>query len=108
MTSNIDQSGCIYDAAGVSGEGLDCTDQSDGLCEVRRDRPKVNSRQFRPGNARDEGRRTRTRRRRVRARATISLAAMAREYIWLWDVRHGICINEIAMREGVTSRRVRQ
>ena len=33
---------------------------------------------------------------------------MAREYIWLWDVRHGICVNEIAMRDGVSNRRVQQ
>jgi hypothetical protein len=36
----------------------------------------------------------------------MSLASLAMEYIWLWDVRHGISINEIALREGFTSRRV--
>ena len=33
---------------------------------------------------------------------------MAKEYIWLWDVRHGVSPNEIAMREGVTPRRIQQ
>lgn len=32
---------------------------------------------------------------------------MAREYIWLWDVRHGTSIPEIASREKVSIRRVR-
>ena len=36
----------------------------------------------------------------------MSLASMATEYIWLWDVRHGLSTNEIAMREGLTPRRV--
>ena len=48
---------------------------------------------------------------RVRLRAsrvsgTMSLAVMAKEYIWLWDVRHGIGTHEIAIREGVSVRRV--
>jgi DNA-binding CsgD family transcriptional regulator len=36
----------------------------------------------------------------------MSLATLAKEYIWLWDVRHGISINEIAVREGISVRRV--
>jgi hypothetical protein len=36
----------------------------------------------------------------------MSLPIMAMEYVWLWDVRHGISVNEIALREGLTNRRV--
>ena len=32
---------------------------------------------------------------------------MAREYIWLWDVQHGVSISEIAIREGLDIQRVR-
>ena len=36
----------------------------------------------------------------------LTLAVAAREYIWLYDLRHGISINEIASREGISIRRV--
>jgi hypothetical protein len=36
----------------------------------------------------------------------MSLSTLAAEYVWLWDVRHGISTNEIAMREGLTNRTV--
>jgi hypothetical protein len=39
--------------------------------------------------------------------APISLAVLAREFIWLWDARHGVSTQEIAQREGLSSRRVR-
>jgi hypothetical protein len=32
---------------------------------------------------------------------------MAREYVWLWDVRHGVSTSEIAIREGINVQRVR-
>ncbi len=36
----------------------------------------------------------------------LTLAVAAREYIWLWDHRHGISTEMIASREGVSVRRV--
>ncbi len=36
-----------------------------------------------------------------------SLEIAAREYVWLWDERHGQSVREIAAREGVTISRVR-
>jgi hypothetical protein len=30
------------------------------------------------------------------------------EYVWLWDVRHGWTVQEIARREGFSPRRIRQ
>ncbi len=36
----------------------------------------------------------------------MTLAVMAKEYIWLWDVRHGVSIRAIAMREKVGIGRV--
>jgi hypothetical protein len=38
---------------------------------------------------------------------TSSLAQAAREYIWLWDHRHGLSVQEIAAHEGFSVRRVR-
>ena len=40
-------------------------------------------------------------------RQSASLAVLAKEYIWLWDVRHGVSTQEIAEREGLSLRRVR-
>jgi hypothetical protein len=37
----------------------------------------------------------------------LTLATVAKEYTWLWDLRHGISIKAIATREGVSIRRVR-
>ena len=38
---------------------------------------------------------------------TLTLAVAAKEYIWLYDRRHGMSINEIAAREGLNVNRVR-
>jgi hypothetical protein len=37
----------------------------------------------------------------------LTLATAAKEYTWLWDLRHGISIKAIASREGLSIRRVR-
>jgi hypothetical protein len=37
-----------------------------------------------------------------------ALAQVAKEWIWLWDVRNGVSTGEIALREGLSPRRVRQ
>lgn len=42
-----------------------------------------------------------------RSSRALSLVVMAKEYIWLWDVRHGVSAKEIAMREGLNVQRVR-
>lgn len=39
--------------------------------------------------------------------AALTLAVIAKEHIWLWDVRHGASIQEIAAREELSPRRVR-
>jgi hypothetical protein len=54
------------------------------------------------GKAKGKRRRNRS----LRYSQGMSLETMAKEYIWLWDVRHGISVNALAMREGVTVRRV--
>jgi len=59
------------------------------------------------GRPRDRMARKRARRRGSRSSRALSLAVMAREYIWLWDVQHGISISEIAIREGLDIQRVR-
>ncbi|HKI17453.1 MAG TPA: hypothetical protein VKA15_06215 [Isosphaeraceae bacterium] len=38
----------------------------------------------------------------------MTLAVAARDYVWLWDKRHGISREEIATREGVSVRSVRR
>ena len=38
---------------------------------------------------------------------TLTLAVAAREYIWLYDRRHGVGIDEIAAREGLSAGRVK-
>jgi hypothetical protein len=50
--------------------------------------------------------RTRTRVKSSKLSRTMSLRIMAREYVWLWDYRHGVCANAIAIRDGVTVQRV--
>jgi hypothetical protein len=40
-------------------------------------------------------------------RATLTLETAAREFIWLWDHRHGVSTQEIATREKLSDRRVR-
>ncbi len=37
-----------------------------------------------------------------------TLKAAARDYIWLYDLRHGVAVREIAVRSGVTIRQVRE
>jgi len=37
----------------------------------------------------------------------LTLEIMAKEYIWLWDLRHGVSTEAIALREGVSAHRVR-
>jgi hypothetical protein len=43
----------------------------------------------------------------LRSDRTLTLAMAASEYIWLYDNRHGVSIEEIAAREGVSVGRVR-
>jgi hypothetical protein len=38
----------------------------------------------------------------------MTLAAAAREYIWLWDNRHGVSTAAIAAREGLSTGRVKE
>ena len=42
-----------------------------------------------------------------RSDRTLTLATAAAEYIWLYDLRHGLSIHEIAVRAGVSIGRVR-
>jgi hypothetical protein len=37
----------------------------------------------------------------------MSLATLAQEYVWLWDVRHGQSVQELADRDQVSPRRIR-
>ncbi len=37
----------------------------------------------------------------------LTLASAAREYVWLWDHRHGTSIQELASREHLSQRRIR-
>jgi hypothetical protein len=41
-----------------------------------------------------------------RSKYELTAEMMAREYVWLWGLRHGISIRVIAAREGVSIRRI--
>jgi hypothetical protein len=43
----------------------------------------------------------------ARSGRTITLATAAREYVWLWDQRHGVSTKAIAERTGLSAKRVR-
>jgi hypothetical protein len=110
MSNNFEQTGSIDDAADAAGGGGDCNDdyymwsEFDDDCD-----PEEMGEEHLLGQSELEARlRKRARRRALRVGGELSLAIMAREYIWLWDVRHGVSTNEIATREGVTTRRVQQ
>ena len=102
MVSNLDESLPFEFHSAHPQRDNDCTDNRDPAnttgtepCRKRR------------ASAVDVTKRTRTRTKQSRlSRTTMSLQVMAREYIWLWDHRHGISTKAIAMREGVTVQRV--
>ena len=112
MSSNSEQSGSTADTASLAGAGGDNTDEGYDWSEYESDDDCARAdmgEQHRQGQGDSENRwRKRARRRALRTGGELSLAIMAKEYIWLWDVRHGLSTNEIAMREGVTTRRVQQ
>jgi hypothetical protein len=43
----------------------------------------------------------------ARSNRSLTIAGAAREYVWLWDYRHGTTTQEIADREHLSERRVR-
>ena len=107
MSNNSDESDSIDDTPGLIVANAKCTESGDGCFDSDEDCTDEIREEPRPRQNNDE-KRWRARQRSRRSRATLSLAVMATEYVWLWDVRHGVGMNEIAMREGVTYRRVRQ
>ena len=107
MLNIIDQPAFPHHSPDRAGDADFCTDTGNGTC------PGTGEHRGAPEQERTRPRRknpgARTKRKRDREFATnrpMSLAILAMEYIWLWDVRHGISINEIAMREGLGVRRV--
>jgi hypothetical protein len=110
MSNNFEQAGAIDDTAGEAGAGCDRIDEDYMWSEFDDDCAAAEEReQHRQGQGDSENcRRKRARRRALRVGGELSLAIMAKEYIWLWDVRHGVSTNEIAMRERVTTRRIQQ
>jgi hypothetical protein len=107
MSNNSDEFDSIDDTPGLSGADANDIESSDGCFESDEDCTGEIREEPSPRQKKDE-KRWRARQRSRRSRATLSLGVMATEYVWLWDVRHGVGMNEIAMREGVTYRRVRQ
>jgi hypothetical protein len=102
MVSNLDESVPTESRLPEVHWDDDCTDNRDQE-HVTGTKPNQHHR----ARAVDVAKRTRARAKQSRlSRTTMSLRIMAREYIWLWDHRHGICTKAIAMREGVTVQRV--
>ncbi len=110
MTHIFDQSGNIDDTNEGTGEAENETADGEGaarrngahVCGQERWRSRRGG-----GRAGDGLKGKRTKARRSRSSRALSLTVMAREYIWLWDVRHGVSANEIALREGLNVQRVR-
>ena len=107
MLNTIEQPGFVDYSSTEASDPDDCIDQ--GRARRRRSRPDECARRAittRHG-ARDKSEKKadegRLRQGSVKGSAW---RRMARDYIWLWDVRHGVSINEIALREGVSVRRV--
>jgi hypothetical protein len=109
MSNIIDQSDFKNHSPDGPRDPDGCTDKRDGSQRAAGEQKCA----MRQGRARCRADRTRgkSKGRRKKARAssfghTMSLATLAKEYIWLWDVRHGVSTSEIAIRDGVSHRRV--
>ena len=110
MLNTFEQSGFVGNLTGGERGGEGCTDIEEGLPQDDGD-PAVATGDRRGrktgGHVEPASKREQARLQASRSTRAMSLATMAKEYIWLWDVRHGISTNEIATREGVSVRRVR-
>jgi hypothetical protein len=110
MSHIFDQAGSLDDSPHRAVDAGDCTEIRERLVECGGNHARAPERgQERPKRGRSGAASNpkRTDRRASRSSRTLSLAVMAKEYIWLWDVRHGVSTSEIAMREGVDVQRVR-
>jgi hypothetical protein len=109
MSYTTDQSGCVDHPPGGTSEPAGFADTgsrirqgaSNQMCATKHGRSRNRGKQTEP---KPRGRRRKTGP--SRSSHGMSLATLAREYIWLWDVRHGISISEISLREGVSVRLV--
>ena len=109
MSDNIEQSGSANDSSSEANDPGCCRDTEPCRCNSTGEQPTATQR----GRSRNWDTKTprKTKRRRTKPGEPkpirgMSLATLAKEYIWLWDVRHGVCVNAIAMRDRVTVRRV--
>ncbi len=109
MSDNFDQPGSADDsrvAEQCAGNGSAGDVQGDRCAAARPAAGKVRGRRARPRGPSASAKKGRGARG-ERSSRELSLTVMAREYIWLWDTRHGIGTKEIAMRDGVHVQRVR-
>jgi hypothetical protein len=101
MTNNVDESTPVEGRSLRTRRHNDCTGNGE-----RADSSEGERCQRRRRTGEDVSKRARTRVKASRLSRTMSLRVMAREYIWLWDFRHGVSVKAIAMRDGVTVERV--
>jgi hypothetical protein len=110
MSNTVDQSGSVGHSPNLASDRNSCTGNGDSarkgacgqMCATKHGRRRSRGQRI-------EQKSTKVRRRKAgapRSNEGMSLATLAKEYIWLWDVRHGISTSEIAMREGISVRLV--
>jgi hypothetical protein len=110
MTHFVEQSGCAEHPFDQANDAECRTEKTDRLAQRGGERACATGRsRSRHGRDNPDGGPNTTCKgaRRSRWTRTLSLKVLASEYVWLWDVRHGISTKEIAIREGVSVRRVR-
>jgi hypothetical protein len=109
MSNIVEKAGCTDQPADRACDVNACTGQRDSRDPRDCDRACVSGNRrsrHRRDNSEAASKGKQTRAREMKWGNMMSLASMAAEYVWLWDVRHGISTREIAIREGLTHRRV--
>jgi hypothetical protein len=110
MSNIIEKTGSAHDSTASVGRAGDCITKKgdcarcEGNCTRATERGPTRRRRA-DVKAGLKGKRARVAA--TPASRAMSLATMASEYVWLWDVRHGLSAIEIAVRDGVTVSRVR-
>jgi hypothetical protein len=111
MLDNVEKPGSVSDAADGDGGTEGCTDNNGNRAQCNADLANGtktgHSRHRRTDPAVAPKAKRSKKVRASRSPRTMSLATMANEYVWLWDVRHGLSPIEIATRDGVSVSRVR-
>jgi DNA-binding CsgD family transcriptional regulator len=110
MPNTVDQSRSVGHSPNRACDPGGCTGNGDGIrkgacgqtCTTKHSRRRSRGQRIEQKSTKGKRRKAGT----PRFNEGMSLATLAKEYIWLWDVRHGISTSEIAIREGISVRLV--